>query len=101
MHRFRDGVRIGASGWLSNRTRCSTMSMMQKDPMRRNRWTLAVLLALGSAMPLAAQTRLASADTGSTPGDGPQRGLVTREELIVDRLQRLGIPNPDPAPRKP
>jgi hypothetical protein len=35
------------------------------------------------------------------PEDDRPRGLVTREELIVDRLRRLGVDNPDPAPRRP
>ena len=73
-------------------------------PMRHIRWAPAALLALGVAMPLRAQQlAVARADTGgvSAQEDQPQRGLVTREELIVDRLRKLGIPNPDPAPRKP
>ena len=64
----------------------------------------AVLLALGLAAPLHAQERLAArADTGGVngSGDGRPRGLVSREELIVDRLRQMGIESPDPAPRKP
>lgn len=73
--------------------------------MPHTRWALAALFALAAAAPLAAQEQLAvRADTGGTnaaPSEAPARGLVTREELIVDRLRKLGIPNPDPAPRKP
>jgi len=74
------------------------------DRMRHLRWAPAVLLALGLAAPLRAQEVLAvRADTGGvkSSGDGPPRGLVTREELIVDRLRAMGIDNPDPAPLKP
>jgi len=65
-------------------------------------WAPAVLLALSLAAPLSAQggTLAMRADTGGTGDDRP-RGLVTREELIVDRLRNMGIENPDPAPRKP
>lgn len=82
-------------------------------PTRNFRWVAAVAAALAAA-PLGAQsTRLAAApvrdDTGAVgssgaaaqPEDSLPHGLVTREELIVDRLKKLGIPNPDPAPRKP
>jgi len=72
--------------------------------MRHLRWAPAVLLALGLAAPLHAQERLAvRADTGGVngSGDGRPRGLVSREELIVDRLRNMGIESPDPAPRKP
>lgn len=74
------------------------------DPKRHFRWAPAVLLALGLAAPLHAQERLAvRADTGGVngSGDGRPRGLVSREELIVDRLRQMGIESPDPAPRKP
>jgi hypothetical protein len=72
------------------------------DPKRHIRWAPAVLLALGLAAPLHAQLALAvRSDTGGISGDGRPRGLVTREELIVDRLRLMGIENPDPAPRKP
>jgi hypothetical protein len=78
------------------------------DPMRHTRRAAALLVAaLAAASPLGAQQLAAvtRADTGATPGapadGGFQRGLVTREELIVDRLKRLGIPNPDPAPKAP
>jgi hypothetical protein len=73
--------------------------------IRLNNLALAALLAAGTAAPAGAQQlALARADTGGTGAmqdDGRVRGLVTREELIVDRLRQLGIPNPDPAPRKP
>jgi hypothetical protein len=68
---------------------------------------LSAVLAAGLAAPAGAQqTQLAVAqpDTG---GSGPAMetarpsGLVTREELIVDRLRQMGIPNPDPAPTQP
>ena len=74
------------------------------DPKRHFRWAPAVLLALGLAAPLHAQERLAvRVDTGGVNGsaDGRPRGLVSREELIVDRLRQMGIESPDPAPRKP
>lgn len=64
----------------------------------------ALLLALGLAAPLAAQGPAAArADTGgvNVSSGGQPRGLVTREELIVDRLRLMGIESPDPAPRKP
>ena len=69
---------------------------------------LACAIAL-AASPLAAQKpieRIARADTGSVPTRGGDdearpRGLVTREELIVDRLKQMGIDNPDPAPHAP
>lgn len=72
--------------------------------VKHTRWALAALLAVGAAAPLGAQ-RLAMADTTTRPGgaasDERPRGLVTAEELITDRLRRLGIPNPDPAPTRP
>lgn len=75
------------------------------DPKRHIRWALAALLAAGLAAPLHAQARLAvRADTGGVSASGEDsrpRGLVSREELIVDRLRNMGIENPDPAPRKP
>jgi hypothetical protein len=73
-------------------------------PNTHIRWALAALLAAGAAAPLGAQEAAAArADTGgvSGSGDGRPHGLVTREELIVDRLRNMGIANPDPAPRKP
>jgi L,D-transpeptidase-like protein len=77
--------------------------MQSIRPLRR---AAALVLALGAAAPLAAQQQVAiAADTGGTASaaqaDTRPHGLVTREELIVDRLRKLGIPNPDPAPRKP
>ena len=73
------------------------------DPKRHLRWAPAVLLALGLATPLRAQLLAVRADTGGVNGsaDGRPRGLVSREELIVDRLRQMGIESPDPAPRKP
>jgi len=70
------------------------------------RWAVPALLAMAAAAPLGAQQRLAMAsDTITRPageqGDERPRGLVSREELITDRLRRLGIPNPDPAPTRP
>jgi hypothetical protein len=66
---------------------------------------LGALLAATAAPLGAQQLAVASPDTGGTGRAGQEearpRGLVSREELIVDRLRRLGIPNPDPAPRKP
>ena len=70
----------------------------------RIRWALAALLAAGLAAPLRAQEAAAArADTGGVSGSGDDRphGLVSREELIVDRLRQMGIESPDPAPRKP
>lgn len=70
--------------------------------MRHLRWAPAVLLALGLAAPLRAQQQLAMATRADTGGvDARPRGLVSREELIVDRLRNMGIDNPDPAPRRP
>ncbi|HEX5727074.1 MAG TPA: L,D-transpeptidase [Longimicrobiaceae bacterium] len=62
---------------------------------------LPALCALGAAPPLHAQlAHVSAADTlGERPQ--PQRGLVTREEIMVDRLRRLGIDNPDPYPKRP
>jgi len=75
------------------------------DGKHRILWAPAVLLALSLAAPLHGQggTLAMRADTGgiSPSGDARPRGLVTREELIVDRLRNMGIENPDPAPRKP
>ena len=62
----------------------------------------ALLLALGLAAPLSAQRLAVRTDTGGVNVSADQpRGLVTREELIVDRLRNMGIDSPDPAPRKP
>jgi hypothetical protein len=41
------------------------------------------------------------ATLAQAPEDTRPRGLVTREELIGDRLRRMGVLNPDPAPRRP
>lgn len=62
------------------------------------RAALAVLLALGAAVPAAAQ---AARDTVPDPEDSRPRGLVSREELMQDRLRRMGVDNPDPAPHAP
>lgn len=73
-------------------------------PNTRIRWALAALLTAGLAAPLRAQEAPAArSDTGgvSAAGDNRPRGLVSREELIVDRLRTMGIANPDPAPRVP
>jgi hypothetical protein len=69
------------------------------------RATCAALLAF--AAPASAQdgpragedtSRVANAD-GTV--DNRPRGLVSTEELIADRLRRMGVVNPDPAPRSP
>ena len=72
----------------------------------RTRLVLAALAALLAPAAAHAQDdgRLASLDTGSVTRpaeDSRPRGLVSREELITDRLRRLGIDNPDPAPTRP
>ena len=74
----------------------------------KTRLALAALAALLAPAAAHAQggdvTRLASSDTtrpGAAAEDTRPRGLVTREELITDRLIRLGIDNPDPAPTRP
>lgn len=59
---------------------------------------LAALSALCLAAPAAAQ---APRDTVPDPADDRPRGLVTREELMADRLRRIGVENPDPAPTAP
>jgi hypothetical protein len=77
---------------------------MQKTPVR---WTIP-LLALGAIAAAPAAHAQEGADgsavsrweAASAEDDRP-RGLVTREELIEDRLRRLGVDNPDPAPRRP
>lgn len=77
------------------------------ETLRRALRIAPAVAALAAAAPLHAQEEpltLAVADTGqaaSAAEDSRPRGLVTREELIVDRLRRLGIDNPDPAPRVP
>lgn len=60
--------------------------------------SLALAAALLVAAPAAAQQ---AADTAELPVDTRPRGLVTREELMTDRLRRLGVDNPDPAPTAP
>lgn len=65
----------------------------------------AAALAPATAHAQGDATRLAiAADTNTTSAasaDNRPRGLVTREELITDRLVKLGIDNPDPAPTHP
>ena len=63
----------------------------------RARW-LALAAALCVAAPAAAQQ---AQDTLALPADDRPRGLVSREELMTDRLRRLGVDNPDPAPTAP
>lgn len=58
----------------------------------------AAFLALCLAAPVAAQQ---GPDTGAEPADTRPRGLVTRQELMADRLRRIGVDNPDPAPTHP
>ncbi|HEX2211803.1 MAG TPA: L,D-transpeptidase [Longimicrobium sp.] len=58
----------------------------------------ALLSALCIAAPAMAQ---APRDTVPEPEDNRPRGLVTREELMADRLRRIGVDNPDPAPTAP
>lgn len=53
--------------------------------------------ALCLAAPLAAQQK---PDTVPEPAER-RSGLVTREELMADRLRRIGVDNPDPAPTHP
>lgn len=59
---------------------------------------LAVLSALCMAAPAFAQ---APRDTVPVTEDSRPRGLVSREELMADRLRRIGVDNPDPAPTAP
>jgi hypothetical protein len=59
---------------------------------------LAALAALSLTAPALAQ---APRDTVPEPVDTRPRGLVTREELMADRLRRIGVDNPDPAPTAP
>ncbi|HYR08633.1 MAG TPA: hypothetical protein VEQ60_12715, partial [Longimicrobium sp.] len=59
---------------------------------------LAALSALCIAAPAAAQ---APRDTVPVAEDSRPRGLVSREELMADRLRRIGVDNPDPAPTAP
>jgi hypothetical protein len=70
------------------------------DPLSvrtRARW-LALAIALVVAAPAAAQQQQ---DASAEPADDRPRGLVSREELMADRLRRLGVDNPDPAPTAP
>jgi hypothetical protein len=64
--------------------------------------TLACRLLLAAAFCIAGPAA-AQQDQGDVvePVDDRPRGLVTREELMVDRLRRLGVDNPDPAPTAP
>lgn len=65
--------------------------------VNRARMLALAVLALCAAAPRAgAQGSLASSDAENRP-----RGLVTREELMADRLRRLGVESPDPAPTAP
>ncbi len=66
---------------------------------RRAALPFAALLAL-TALPLAAQPGSVAVNDPQAEDNRP-RGLVSREELIADRLRRLGVDNPDPAPRGP
>lgn len=59
---------------------------------------LAALSALCMAAPALAQ---APRDTVPVSEDSRPRGLVSREELMADRLRRIGVDNPDPAPTAP
>jgi tryptophanyl-tRNA synthetase len=59
---------------------------------------LAALSALCMAAPALAQ---APRDTVPVSEDSRPHGLVTREELMADRLRRIGVDNPDPAPTAP
>jgi hypothetical protein len=67
---------------------------------------LALLLATGAQAQdtpggaAAGDTARAHRNPDGTTDTRP-RGLVTTEELIADRLVRLGVVNPDPAPRRP
>jgi hypothetical protein len=59
---------------------------------------LAALAAFALAAPAVAQ---APRDTVPVAEDSRPHGLVTREELMADRLRRIGVDNPDPAPTAP
>jgi hypothetical protein len=67
----------------------------QAHPLRA--LVLAAVSALSLAAPLAAQQ---TPDTVPEP-ETRSTGLVTREELMADRLRRIGVDNPDPAPTHP
>src|SRR5687767_12225066 len=74
---------------------------------RQSTLAFAALAALALASPgLAAQASDSSQtaeplETVAQAEDGRPRGLVTRDELIEDRLRRMGVVDPDPAPRRP
>jgi hypothetical protein len=71
------------------------------------RWAVAALLAALIAAPgVRSQigirvTNVANYRDAGFPPDDRAQGPVTREELIIDRLRRMGIENPDPAPTHP
>jgi hypothetical protein len=71
--------------------------MYPHSVLGRARWKTLVV-ALVVAAPVAAQQEQ---DAAIEPVDDRPRGLVTREELMRDRLRRLGVDNPDPAPTAP
>lgn len=71
---------------------------MYPQPRSRSPRWLALAAALLLAAPAAAQQ---ARDTLPLPVDDRPRGLVSREELMTDRLRRLGVDNPDPAPTAP
>jgi hypothetical protein len=70
--------------------------MFPQAPRLRLR-AFAALLALCLAAPVAAQQ---GPDAGAQ-ADARPHGLVTRQELMADRLRRIGVDNPDPAPTHP
>ena len=72
--------------------------------------TLVAAAALGGMLLIPRSPALAQGGDAAGPSsatlaqaaeDTRPRGLVSREELIEDRLRRLGVLNPDPAPRHP
>jgi hypothetical protein len=58
-------------------------------------------MAALAALSLAAPGLAAQAQPDTVPVDERPSGLVTREELMADRLRRIGVDNPDPAPTAP
>jgi hypothetical protein len=74
-----------------------------RPTIRSSHIALALTLALPAGGALAAQERdtTSMATLAQTDTDARPRGLVTNEELIEDRLRRMGVLNPDPAPRRP
>jgi hypothetical protein len=58
-------------------------------------------MAALAALALAAPGLAAQAAPDTVPVDERPSGLVTREELMADRLRRIGVDNPDPAPTAP